>query len=754
MPDCRKIRFESFEADLIAGELRKNGRKLKLSGQPFQVLVVLLERPGEVVTREELEKRIWPDTFVDVDHNLNTAINKVREVLGDSPMNPRFVETLPRRGYRFIAAVNNGGPEKGAPETAKEPPTKKPSPNWRYPAIALAALAIAGGYLLVRKNQPQDPAKQRILTRITFDKGLQVGATWSPDGRFIAYASNRAGKFDIWLQQVSGGNPMQVTHRPGNNWQPDWSPDGKLLVYRSEEGDGGLFVVPAVGGDGQERKVSTFGYNPQWSPDGSRILFQATRFSPDNNLYVVGLEGGPPQPILSEFFARHRVEHSVAAATWHPDGKRITVSMWNVTPAPEFWTVVIGSAEGVKTEIDRAVSAQLVSAAEDLSVAAELNEFKFRWAPSADAIYFERTVRGARNLWKMTLDRPMLRATNIERLTTGAGADTELALSPDGTKLAFTSKAVHVAAWMFPFNASSGRLMGAGAAISAPGSATMTHAMSSDGAKIAILTARSGKVELWEKSLASDDQVPILIDDHAPRGSSWSPDGKRLAYYCEKSGPGENEIDLWSSDTRTQQRLMPPNTNGKMPHDWSPDGRELLIVEDSPPEGSSGGTRNSLSEIWSLPISPAPDTLPRKIATDPRHDLYQPHFSPDGHWIVFEAVTVPFSESILYVMPVKGGRWVPLPAIGHWDDKPRFSPDGKVIYYLSERHGFFNVWGIRFDKDRGSLMGNPFRVTNFESPDLMVPTFISPVELSIAKDKFVVNLAEVSGSIWMLEKVQ
>jgi len=97
------VRFGTFEVDLQAGELRKNNRKLKLSGQPFQVLAILLERPGGVVTREELQKRLWPDTFVDVDHNLNTAINKIREVLGDSAETLRFVETLPRRGYRFIA---------------------------------------------------------------------------------------------------------------------------------------------------------------------------------------------------------------------------------------------------------------------------------------------------------------------------------------------------------------------------------------------------------------------------------------------------------------------------------------------------------------------------------------------------------------------------------------------------------------------------------------------------------------------------
>ena len=104
--NAQVVRFATFEVDLRAGELRKGGIKLKLGGQPFQVLAILLERPGELVTREELQKRLWPDSFVDVDHNLNTAINKIRDVLGDSAENPRFVETLARRGYRFIRAVN------------------------------------------------------------------------------------------------------------------------------------------------------------------------------------------------------------------------------------------------------------------------------------------------------------------------------------------------------------------------------------------------------------------------------------------------------------------------------------------------------------------------------------------------------------------------------------------------------------------------------------------------------------------------
>jgi cholera toxin transcriptional activator len=122
--NSRIARFGVFELDLSAGELRKNGVKLRLQGQPFHVLTLLLERAGEVVTREELQQKLWPsDTFVDFDHSLNTAINKVREALGDSASSPRYVETLARRGYRFIAPVQSDAPSSGepAPATSQTP---------------------------------------------------------------------------------------------------------------------------------------------------------------------------------------------------------------------------------------------------------------------------------------------------------------------------------------------------------------------------------------------------------------------------------------------------------------------------------------------------------------------------------------------------------------------------------------------------------------------------------------------------------
>jgi DNA-binding winged helix-turn-helix (wHTH) protein len=433
MPDqvgtSQVIRFATFEVDLQAQELRKAGLRLKLSGQPFQVLAILLEQPGVVVTREQLQKRLWPDTFVDVDHNLNTAINKIREALGDSSENPRFVETLPRRGYRFIAPITvNGTAAAAETHTPENRSTSVPKsvartrPLLASGLLGTVMLLVAGGLWIYKRSETPGPPPQRTLTRITFDDGLQSEPTWSPDGRYIAYSSDRGGKFDIWVQQVSGGNPVQITKRNGNNWQPDWSPNGKYIAYRSEDGEGGLYVAPALGGAGLERKISSFGYFPRWSPDSSQILFlTGVSYGVGSSVYVVRLDGNPPRPIQADI----PPERWAISAAWHPDGKRISiwVSTDEFSVMPFFLTAPANGGPTVRTKL----SAEALKAAPDVAGSVLLAggdpDFKFSWAPSGTAIYFERRLRGARNIWRMKVDPQTLQATSIERLTTGTDFD-------------------------------------------------------------------------------------------------------------------------------------------------------------------------------------------------------------------------------------------------------------------------------------------------------------------------------------------
>ncbi len=163
--NAKRIRFGLYEANLESGELFKNGQKLRLQEQPFQVLVALVERPGEVVTRDDLRQRLWPsDTFVDFEHSLNTAINKVRDVLGDTAANPRFVETLPRRGYRFIAPVISAEPALAATPAPAEEGVAAPVQQTSTPEIS--PTGVASGPVATTKEEL--PRASKRVSRTLF----------------------------------------------------------------------------------------------------------------------------------------------------------------------------------------------------------------------------------------------------------------------------------------------------------------------------------------------------------------------------------------------------------------------------------------------------------------------------------------------------------------------------------------------------------------------------------------------------------
>src|SRR6266849_3212214 len=208
-----RLRFGVFEVDLQSGELRKQGVKLKLQDQPFQILAALLERPGEIVTREDLRQRLGAsDAFGDFDHLVNKAVNKIREVLGDSADSPRFVETLPRRGYRFLASVESIDPldpRASAPQSDARPsasqseaatPVKRPG---RREAVAWtcagAAFLVAAGLAVTHFRE-----KPAELSPMQFQIPLPPGMTpeWmptlSPDGRQIVWRGIVEGKARLW----------------------------------------------------------------------------------------------------------------------------------------------------------------------------------------------------------------------------------------------------------------------------------------------------------------------------------------------------------------------------------------------------------------------------------------------------------------------------------------------------------------------------------------------------------------------------
>jgi Tol biopolymer transport system component/DNA-binding winged helix-turn-helix (wHTH) protein len=741
------IRFGTFEADLDTQELRNHGVLLRLPGQSFQVLRMLLDRRGTLVTRDEMRTALWPsDTFVDFDHGVHAAVNRLREALGDSADSPRWIETLPRRGYRFIAPIENSADAHPPTPLGTGIPAAQRFVTLRLSLLLGACVLLAGVGLFVyeRMHRPASNV-QRALTRLTLNEGLQFGATWSPDGRFVAYSSDRGGKFDVWVQQVSGGDPVQITRGSGHNWQPEWSPDGKYIAYRSEAGDGGLFVIPALGGAGLERRLTTFGYYPRWSPDSSQLLFQTSQSDTDNRFYVAKLDGSDPHEVLRELTEQLWVKQMLGrSAAWYPDGKRISVWVSHPLADLSFWTAPVTGGSAVRSEISPEIL-KSVGAASRSGIEGGA-DFKFSWAPSGTAIYFSRTLRGARSIWRMRVDPQTLRPIAIERLTTGTGSDTELSLSPDGKKLAFTGGSYQMRAWLFPFDATRGQVIGPGEPVTPPGIEAWMPTLSRDGKKLAFRSVRGDNRNVWETSLSDGHWAPIMADDYMRELPEWSPDGTQLVYRRDNSGA--EQLMLWSSQSRTEEPLTEAGQSWPCPYDWSPDGKWLLMTELN---GSGRG------EIWLLPVAAKPhaEREARRIASDPAYHLWQGHFSPNGRWIAFNAERFQpgGAESTIYVMSATGGPWIRITEGKHWDDKPRWSPDGNIIYFLSERAGFFNVWGIRFDSARARPVGEPFPVTTFSSPRFMVAKSIGPASISLTQDRLVVTVAQLSGSIWLLENV-
>jgi DNA-binding winged helix-turn-helix (wHTH) protein/Tol biopolymer transport system component len=318
----RLVHFATFEVDLRAGELRRDGRKVRVQEQPFQLLTVLLERPGDVVTRDELRAKLWPaDTFVGFDHGLNAAVRRLRDALGDSAENPRFVETVARRGYRFIAPVSENGTAATPIPPAEVPESFLAGRVWwiATASVALLALGIGLGMLLTRKSiEPR--VTERQLTANSSEHQVTAAAI-SPDGKYLAFADETG----FYLRLIESGETHAL-------WLPktfdirsvSWFPVGNHLVIAARtapEQLSSLWDVSMFGGS--PRKLIDEAAQPSVSPDGTRIAF--LRGAPTNykqecgcrELWLMQSDGQGPRVEVTD------PEGLFGEVAWSTDGEHI-----------------------------------------------------------------------------------------------------------------------------------------------------------------------------------------------------------------------------------------------------------------------------------------------------------------------------------------------------------------------------------------------------------------------------------------------
>lgn len=346
-----RFRFGLFEADTESGELRRSGTRVRLQAQPFRVLVCLLERPGELVSREEIQQRLWGnDTIVDFDHSLGTAINKLREALGDSAENPRFIETLSRRGYRFLAPVTavpssaahgvvpemlpQGGAIPAASvavstgEESTTAPIAERRRRWQVPAMAVLTLLLLGAtYWAGTLSRPAQTGPAKI-TQVTFSGRVTPG-----DPLFESFPATATDGARIYFPQIENGQSVlaealiadgetRTLSLPEELAAPslgDIAPDGSHLLLRNHLAtapEQAIWMVSTIGGAAQ-RIPGILAHDATWMPDAQQILY-----ANGNDLYLVRQNGGERRKFATlpgrAFWLR-----------WSPDGRRLRLTLLN-----------------------------------------------------------------------------------------------------------------------------------------------------------------------------------------------------------------------------------------------------------------------------------------------------------------------------------------------------------------------------------------------------------------------------------------
>jgi Tol biopolymer transport system component/DNA-binding winged helix-turn-helix (wHTH) protein len=557
----RLVRFGAFEADVQSGELRKDGVKLKFSGQPFQVLAILLERPGEVVTREELQKRLWPDTFVDVERNLNTAVNKIREVLGDSAESPRFVETVPRRGYRFIGAVE--APIQPATAAVTGEPLGVPRRGRRWLtigagviAVAVIALAAFVGYRWRRQQRPQE---QAVLTPVPFTAlhGVASNPAFSPDGSRIAFAwssqpgVNGYGQADLYLKALGSETLLRLTQHPSTTLIPAWSPDGtQIAFYREAGADSGIYVVPALGGPEQKLHSTKDVWNSaiSWSPDGKWIAFEDMSKGENHvRIYLLSPETlsirrisinpacvDEHLPAFSHngrFLAYWCFRNNYQAALYFLavlDGEpKVITSFWEAMPSGLTWsaddtTLIYSRSKNYSPEELVEVSVANGSAKQlglvGARPAVSPKNDKLAYGPSSDSS----------NIWRRDLlhsDSPPI------QLIPSSRAQYDARYSPDGKRIAFASNRSGIqAVWIS--NEDGSNLV----QISDPNHVSGSPQWSPDGSKIAFDSFPRDHWEIYVADVAERKPRKLITNISSLIRPNWSRDGKWIYFASEERG--------------------------------------------------------------------------------------------------------------------------------------------------------------------------------------------------------------------------
>ncbi len=673
-PDCRAstvpidetksngylLRFSSFELDLRAGELRKHGVRVKLQEQPFQVLVLLLENPGEVVTRDQLRERLWPaDTFVDFDHSLNSAVKKLRQALSDDPDIPRFIETLPRRGYRFIAPLRNGSGSTPSAEQANSP-TNDSNPSAVLPAPTSVAPAshhwkmwAAGalGFMLAlalvawfRTGHPTTLANAppvRLVPLTTFSEKWSKGS-FSPDGNQIAFSWEGPAQqngVDIYVKQIGVEKPLQITSDFGYNFSPAWSPDGRYIAFfhvkRGEKP--GLYLIPALGGPA--RQLHQFDASIEckpgldWSPDGKYLVFAdgapnqpctIARFGVED-LHVEKLTS-PPVPSTGD-----------SDPQFSPDGKSIAF-IRNSKEVEDLYIMPAGGGGPHRVTFDNRLTSGLAWTADGKDLIFSSNRGGMSWG-----------------LWRIPATGGV-----PERVAVGSEQAYLPSISPKGNRLAYASGFWNENIWRVPIGP--GHRIGKAERFIFSNMQEEGPQYSPDGLHIAFQSTRSGNFEIWRADANGQNLVQLSSFGGPLTGTPrWSPDGHQISF---DTRPGAHpNVHVISADGGPPRRFVNDSSDEGVAS-WSHDGRWLYFASN----------RTGKWQVWKRTVDVG---QPVQVTGGGGFAALE---APDGKSVYYTK----FNEPGIFQVPVDGGQEVKIvdEPFGDYWGYFAVGPDG--LYFMGD----------------------------------------------------------------------
>jgi Tol biopolymer transport system component/DNA-binding winged helix-turn-helix (wHTH) protein len=675
----RVFRFGPFELSEREGELRKNGAQIRLQDQPLCVLVELLANAGKMVTREDLQQKLWPgDTFVDFDVGLNTAIRKLRQALGDDADNPRYIETLAKRGYRFIGMVEI--PTVTLSVTAGIAPSSEANPSHprrrvRPWMLIMASLVIAVAAILpfVRRQAVPAPKQPRLVPLTTYT-GREYEPALAPDGNRVAFAWSGPDvpigrTASIYIKQIGEEQALRLTSVPGAiDFGPDWSPDGAYIVFgrfpapTAAPGtvEEGIYMVPAMGG--AERRVHRTNWTlgpivdsrVVWATDGRTIAFSDHPVG--QSYYAVFVLDVATLSARQITFPPESSYGDIQVA-FSPDARTLAFLRYT-KDGTDVYVIPAGAGSERRLTLDnRDLAGQSGFAA--LTYTSDGHDI----------------ILGGDGLWRIHATGKAKRAEPVR----GLGLT---AFNPyiRGDRLAYAVPTWDSNVYMLPLTGETDA--GEPTKLIASTFPDDDAQLSPDGRHVVFVSGRTGVAEIWKANSDGSNPMQLTFLSDSCRIPRWSPDGREIVF---NAGPnGNSDLFVISAEGGPPRQITTDSGNEAAPN-YSRDGRWLYFASDR-----GGGSWN----IWKMPAQGGP------ASQVTRNGGFFASESPDGQYLYYSKLDAPG----LWRLPLSGGseeKVIDFPAPGFWG---YWALGANGIYYVDETAPRARIRFRNFRTRRDSLV--------------------------------------------------